>query len=434
MSVTLRRMGSRSAPGARPCRKEGRTVRKIFVPRLTAAAVAVLLTGLLPFPTNADFITFGVPGGNNTTVSAINDGGTVTGSYNAPAPGSPLRVVSYLRDAAGNFTTFDVPGLASTIATGINNTGTVVGYNTFGFGPGFLRDAAGNITTFQIPGISPGFLVGVFIPKINDAGTIAGNYSSLSNGPSHGFLRDVAGNITTFDAPGSSSTSVGAINNAGTVLGSSNSPSFPNFLRAAAGNFSTFSVPGSDSTLFGAINDAGTVAGTFVASGLRHGFLRDAAGNFTTFDIPGATSIGVEAINDHGMVAGIFTAGGLQQGFLRDAAGNVTAFNPLPSGVVVGVSLNNAGVLAGTIFLSSGDRIGFVGTPSATAVVPEPPSIVLLGLGAAGLAIGRRQHRNRGRRGGPDGHVRAASPRRSFLGPARVIGLRWGRPGAARHR
>ena len=286
----------------------------------------------------------------------------MTGSYNAP--GSPLSPRGYLRDADGNFTTFDVPGLASTIVTGINNAGTVVGYNTFGFGPGFLRDAAGNITTFQIPGISPGFLVGVFVPKVNDAGTIAGNYSSLSNGPPHGFLRDAAGNITTFDPPGSSSTQVGAINNAGTVLGSSNSPSFPNFLRAAAGNFSTFSVPGSDSTLFGAINNAGTVAGTFVAGGLQHGFLRDAAGNFTTFDIPGATGIGVEAINDLGMVAGIFTAGGLQQGFLRDAAGNVTAFDPLPSGLVVDVSLNNAGVLAGTIFLpTNSDNIGFVGTP-----------------------------------------------------------------------
>ena len=371
-------------------------MRKIFVPRLTASAVTVLLTGLLPFPANAGFITFEVPGGNHSTVSAINDAGTVTGSYDAP--GSPPSPRGYLRDADGNFTTFDVPGLASTIVTGINNAGTVVGYNTFGFGPGFLRDAAGNITTFQIPGISPGFLVGVFVPYVNDAGTIAGNYSSLSNGPPHGFLRDAAGNITTFDPPGSSSTQVGAINNAGTVLGSSNSPSFPNFLRAAAGNFSTFSVPGSDSTLFGAINNAGTVAGTFVAGGLQHGFLRDAAGNFATFNIPGATGIAVEAINDLGMVAGIFTAGGLQQGFLRDAAGNVTAFDPLPSGLVVDVSLNNAGVLAGTIFLpTNSDNIGFVGTPGAA--VPEPPSIVLLGLGAAGLAIGRRQHRNRGRRG-----------------------------------
>ena len=299
--------------------------------------------------------------------------------------------------------------MASTIVTGINNAGTVVGYNTFGFGPGFLRDAAGNITTFQIPGISPGFLVGVFVPYVNDAGTIAGNYSSLSNGPPHGFLRDAAGNITTFDPPGSSSTQVGAINNAGTVLGSSNSPSFPNFLRAAAGNFSTFSVPGSDSTLFGAINNAGTVAGTFVRpwSSRTCTLQATAAGNFATFNIPGTTGIAVEAINDLGMVAGIFTAGGLQQGFLRDAAGNVTAFDPLPSGLVVDVSLNNAGVLAGTIFLpTNSDNIGFVGTPGAA--VPEPPSIVLLGLGLAGLAIGRRQHRNPGRPGEPDGHVSAA--------------------------
>ena len=317
-----------------------------------------------------NLITFGVPGSGDTQVSAINDAGTVAGSYEPQ--GTTVMPRGYLRDAAGNFTTFVVPGLASTIVTGINNAGTVVGYNTFGYGPGFLRDAAGNITTFQIPGITPGYLIGVFGPVINDAGTIAGDYSSLSDGPPHGFLRDAAGNITTFDAPGSSTTTVTAINDAGTVLGTSNSPSFPHFLRDAAGNFSTFSVPGSDSTFFDAINDTGTVAGTFFAGGLEHGFLRNAAGNFTTFDIPGGTSFSVTAINDLGVVAGtrLQQPELQQQGFLRDAAGNVTIFNPLSSNSVVAVSLNNAGVVAGDIFNSfNGSRTGFVGTSVAPTVI-----------------------------------------------------------------
>ena len=336
---------------------------------ITAGVVTELSTPTPDSMTN--FITFRVPGSSSVSVSGINDAGTVTGTAGAGG---------YVRDAAGDITTFTVPGLASTIATGINNAGTVVGYNTFGYGPGFLRDAAGNITTFQIPGITPGFLIGVVSPRINDTGTIAGLYSSVSNGPPHGFLRDAAGNITTFDAPGSSSTTVTAINNAGTVLGTSNSPSFPNYLRDAAGNFSPLSVPGSDSAAFDAINNAGTVAGTFVAGGLEHGFLRDAAGNFTTFDVPGATSpssfpgapaFSVTAINDLGMVAGTaFVAGGLpvqEVGFLRDAAGNVTTFTPLPGGSVGNVSLNNAGVLAGSVF-ANGAGFGFVGTPVAPAV------------------------------------------------------------------
>jgi hypothetical protein len=351
-------------------------MRKILGNRLMASAVALVLMGLLPLPANAGFVTFQVPGAPSPNVTGINDAGTVAG-WGGVGTG-------FLRDAGGNITTFTVPGLASTIVTGINNAGTVVGYNTLGYGPGFLRDAAGNITTFQIPGLSPGNLVGVVLPVINDAGTVAGVYSATSNGALHGFVRDTAGNITTFDAPGSSNlTRVLAINDAGTVLGTSNSPTFPNYLRDAAGNFTTFSVPRSTSTAFDAINDAGTVAGIFFAGGLEHGFLHDAAGNFTTFDVPGATGFSVDAINNLGMVAGVFhTADGLQEGFLRDAAGNITAFDPLPA-PVGSAYLNNNGVLAGTAGV-----FGFVGT------IPEPPSIVLLSLGAAGLAI-LRGHRRR---------------------------------------
>ncbi len=203
-------------------------------------------------------------------------------------------------------------------------------------------------------------------------------------------MRNLAGNITIFDPPGSSFTIVGAINDAGTILGASNSPDFPNYLRDAAGNFSTFSVPGSDSTDSSAINNAGTVAGTFVADGLTHGFLRDAAGNFTTFDIPGFSSFDVTAINDLGMVAGTVSAGGqpeglLREGFLRDAAGNVTIFNPLPGGSVGNVLLNNAGMLAGTINDNS-HSIGFVETQSVI-LPPTVISVQRFGLHAAPTSI-----------------------------------------------
>jgi hypothetical protein len=364
-------------PRASTGREHGFRSRRLELETLEGRQLLAGVVSEFQSPTPAsmtNLITFEVPGSSDTQVSAINDAGTVSGSYDQGPSSSPN---GYLRDAAGNITTFDVPGLASTSVTGINNAGTVVGYSTFGYGPGFLRDATGNITTFQIPGITPGYLIGVFDPVINDAGIIAGNYSSLSDGPAHGFLRDAAGNITTFDAPGSSTTTVTAINNAGTVLGTSNSPSFPNFLRDAAGNFSILTVPGSESTVFDAINDTGTVAGTFVAGGLEHGFLRDAAGKFTTFDIPGSTLFSVSAINDFGMVAGIsLQQSGMQQGFLRDAAGNVTTFNPSSSNSVVAVSLNNAGIVAGdTLFnvdrtgFFDADRTGFVGTAVAPTVI-----------------------------------------------------------------
>jgi hypothetical protein len=338
--------------GARSCRLE---LESLEGRQLLASVIAEISTPLAGSTKN--FITFQVPGSTSTSVLAINDAGTAVGFT-----GNGL---GYLRDAAGNLTSFSVPGLTTTLATDINNAGTVVGYNTAGYGPGFLRDASGHITTFQIPGIPPGFLTGIFTPRINDAGIIAGNYDSPMN-VTHGFSRDLAGNITTFDAPGSTSTRVEAINNAGTILGTSDSPNFPNYLRDAAGNFTTISVPGSDSTISEAINDSGTVAGIYFTGGLTHGFLRDAAGHFTTFDIPGTVGFGVEAINDLGMVAGVVRTTDQQLGYLRDAAGNITTFNPVPSAIVTGVSLNNAGMLAGTIFISDGHQTAFAETRAST--------------------------------------------------------------------
>ena len=213
-------------------------MRKIFVPRLTASAVTVLLTGLHPFPRERRLHHLRGPGGesfHHLGQSRRRDG---NGYYDARARHLRLVAIYVMPTVTSPPSTspgWPAPSLPAS-TTPVRSSGTRIRVS----GPAFYampRATSHLRDSWNLSRLPCGF----FVPYVNDAGTMAGNYSSLFNGPPHGFLRYADGNITTFDPPGSSSTQVGAINNAGTVLGSSNSPSFPNFLRAAAGNFSTFS-------------------------------------------------------------------------------------------------------------------------------------------------------------------------------------------------
>ena len=57
----------------------------------------------------AFFITFQVPGSTNTSPSAVNNAGSVAGSYANPS--DPYQAFhGFLRDARGAITTFDIPG------------------------------------------------------------------------------------------------------------------------------------------------------------------------------------------------------------------------------------------------------------------------------------------------------------------------------------
>ena len=76
--------------------------------------------------------------------------------------------------------------------------------------------------------------------------------------------------------------------------------------------------------------------------------------------------------------------------------GLTTACDPLSTASVI-VSTLSSGVLGATVafMLSGGDSLSGAGmlTLSNAAVVPEPASIVMLGLGLAAVAAGRRRRR-----------------------------------------
>jgi len=165
------------------------------------------------FVRNADgtFDLLYAPGNfNSIYATAVNDAGVVTGYYTD----DPGNKHGFSWSAAGGYLLFDVPGGAQTTPSAINGSGTIAG-NVFAEGQqeGFTLDANGVFTTFIVPGATSI----LFVSGINESGEIAGTGSGEGTGD-YGFVRSPTGSIAKFSVPGKS-TFVTSLNNKGIVVG-----------------------------------------------------------------------------------------------------------------------------------------------------------------------------------------------------------------------
>lgn len=134
-------------------------------------------------------------GGAGTAPFDINASGEVVGIVVTGLTSPVLTGHSFLMEPTGSFAMFDPPvtGIRSSQANAINDSGTIVGtyVGPDGVQHGYARSPAGTFVTFDEPDAAQlavsNLNVGTVPARINAGGTIMGNYSDAA-GVRHGFI------------------------------------------------------------------------------------------------------------------------------------------------------------------------------------------------------------------------------------------------------
>jgi uncharacterized membrane protein len=254
------------------------------------------------------------PGGSYPSVAGINARGQVAGAY----WDSQNNELGFIRNADGTYVTVDPPGSnGQTTIAGINDRGQVAGNaEVNGAATPFFWEP-GNYVTFSVPGGTYPRAV-----AINNDGQIAGSYGT-SNYQSYGFLRKSDGTLSSFIIAGNSSLQVNAMNNWGTIVGSSfdsNGSAGDTFLRYAGGGQKYIYGDSHGAVMPAAISDKGIVVGTDFGGDTSYGNAFSADRNLTLTLIPvpftaqGSTANGV---NKAGQIVGTYIdANGASHGWI----------------------------------------------------------------------------------------------------------------------
>lgn len=347
-----------------------------------AALLLGSLLGALPASAAGPYVETVLPLGS----SALNDAGTVTGSFLNPA--GHYRA---FRWNGGAFTDLGTLGGSYSNGLGINSAGTVVGVSATAAGPahGFVAGSGGMIDLGTLDGVASSAVA------INDHGQVAGNITT-ADGRQRAFLYDNRGMRYLGTLNGSDSLAY-AINNAGQVVGRSGERAF----LYADGLMRDLGTLGGSHAVAYDINDAGQVVGAAGTPGSGAGGHAFVVANGSMADL-GTTGFPGEfhdsaafGINEQGDI--VLTN---LRNFRRDAIvleDGVRTFLNLPdpsagNSASYPFDINQAGqVLA---YASAPDGTPQVVLYTPLAAIPEPQTALLwlggLGvLGALGVHSGR---------------------------------------------
>ncbi len=298
------------------------------------------------------FINFDGPSPSTfgTTINGISNNGTVVG-FTASANGSLTNFTAAPPLTAA--TILNINGSTTAMANGINSAGAVVGFD--GISNAFFLPQGGMPTALLTSANTPAMAFG-----ISDKGMIVGQYTT--NGMTPGFILDSA-SLLRIDAPsGPDIVNAQGINNNGLVMG---------FYVGTDGQDHGFMA-----------NRSGVVGGQVTGTAIADPTIPPVAGE------PGATFVfsQILGINDGGIAVGYYgDSTTSQHGYLYNTLTGHYTFLDDPAeqfnnGVEVTqiTGINNSGELTGFYSDANGLSHGFVAIPVS---VPEPSSVVLLGIG-----------------------------------------------------
>ena len=269
---------------------------------------------------------------------------------------------------------------------------------------------AGTLTAvklFDVPGASSGSTTAY---NINNSGTIAGTYLDPAVG--YRVFTLTNGVYATVDPPGSvNGSSLISINNAGQVVGFSNTatpPDYGSYYLASKGSFSAFPPPGitlPPGASYSFYNDVGaiggqTATGAFIAQGSK----------ITPITPPDGNNVTVNTINNSNQaVGGYFPAKppsstANQEGFLY-GAGTFTPIYVPGSAVTYTTGISDAGVVVGYYNLAQvlpvngvpyTPTLGFTYLNGAytTYTVPGAIETELFAINSAGQVVGYERDGN----------------------------------------
>jgi probable HAF family extracellular repeat protein len=197
----------------------------------------------------------GTLGGTDSAANAVNDSGTVAGS--ADLAGGASHAIVESGGVMTDLGTLDGPAASSNALT-INSSGQVVGWSTAPAGATIVAFADLDGSMIDLGTIDGG--TSSVANGINDAGVVIGN-SDTASSDEHGFVYQ-NGTMTDVGTLGGPNSSVNAINDNGEVTGSSENASDVSYpFVYSHGTMTSLGAYNIDTTPQ-AINDSGVIVGT----------------------------------------------------------------------------------------------------------------------------------------------------------------------------